>query len=163
MSELVPQQPERRSLDLVDLLKYIGSPLAIGTALLFYFGWVRSNEQAELFGADISVFEMTPDDFVLRSVNVVFIALLALLLIGLLFLRIRPWVEGRSESASRVLIWSWVLVPIGFVVILLNQFVGTMLLPVFVLLAIAGVAYGARLRRLSRGLGPPPIVQDLLV
>src|SRR5688572_1843595 len=74
-------EPQRSSLDLAEMLKYIGSPLAIGTALLFYFGWVRSNEQAELLGADISVFEMSPDDFVLRSVNVVFIALLVLLLL----------------------------------------------------------------------------------
>jgi hypothetical protein len=158
-----PVETERRSLDIADLLKYIGSPLAIGTALLFYFGWVRSNEQAELLGADISVFEMSPDDFVLRSVNVVFIALLALLLLGLLFLRLRPSLERNAEPASRILLFSWVLVPVGFVILVLNQFVGTLLLPIFVLLAVGGVAYGVRLRRLSRGEGPPPLVQDLLV
>ena len=40
------REPERRSLDVLDIVKYIGSPLAVGTALLFYFGWVRSDAQA---------------------------------------------------------------------------------------------------------------------
>jgi hypothetical protein len=158
-----PPQRERPPLDLVDLLKYIGSPLAVGTALLFYFGWVRSNEQAELFGADISVFEMSPDDFVLRSVNVVFWALLALLLLGLLFLRIQPWLRDHAGPASRVLLFSWLLIPVGLVVLALSPFVGTMLLPIVVLIAVAGTAYGARLRRHGRGEGPPPLAQDLLV
>jgi hypothetical protein len=154
---------ERSRLDLVDLLKYIGSPIAIGTSLLFYFGWVRSNQQAELFGADISVFEMSTDDFVLRSVNVVFWALVGLLLLALLFLRLQPWLRANSESASRVLLLSWVLIPAGLVLIAINQYAGTLLLPILVLIAVAGVAYGARLRRMGRGLGPPPLVQDLIV
>lgn len=156
-------EPQRSSLDLAEMLKYIGSPLAIGTALLFYFGWVRSNEQAELLGADISVFEMSPDDFVLRSVNVVFIALLVLLLLGLAFLRIRPWLEANAAVASRVLMFSWLLVLVGLLVLAFDEFAGALLLPVFVLLAVAGVAYGVRLRRLSRGEGAPPLIQDLLV
>ena len=62
-----PPKRERSSVDIVDLLKYIGSPIAVGAALLFYFGWVRSNQQAALYGADISVFEMSPEDLILRK------------------------------------------------------------------------------------------------
>src|SRR5918999_1340773 len=101
---------ERRSLDVLDLLKYVGSPIAVGTTLLFYFGWVRSNEQARQFGADISVFEMSADDFTLRSVNVVFLPLLALVVGGLLFLRIHPILRANAAAASRVLLFSWVLI-----------------------------------------------------
>src|SRR5688500_2514171 len=140
-----PPRSELESLNLGDVLKYIGSPLAVGTALLFYFGWVRRNQQAALFGADISVFEMAPADFVLRSVNVVFWALLALLGLGLLFLRIRPWLQSHAVPASRVLLWSWLLIPIGFVLVTINQELGTLLLPIFVLTGIAATAYGARL------------------
>jgi hypothetical protein len=158
-----PPEPKRSSLDIVDLLKYIGSPIAVGAALLFYFGWVRSNEQAALFGADISVFEMSPDDLVLRSVSVVFWVVLALVLLGLLFLRIHPWILDHASQASKVLLWSWLLVPIGFGLFVIDKYVATLLLPIFVLLAVAGMAYGARLRRLARGQGPPPLAQDLLV
>lgn len=154
---------ERRSLDAVDLLKYIGSPIAVGTTLLFYFGWVRSNEQAQQFGADISVFQMSADDFTLRSVNVVFLPLLALVVGGLIFLRVHPLLRDRAATASRVFLWSWLLIPIGIALIAVNEGLGTILLPGFVLLAVLGLAYGARLRRHARGEGPAPLAQDLLV
>jgi hypothetical protein len=153
---------QRSSVDVVDLLKYVGSPIAVGAALLFYFGWVRSNEQALLFGADISVFEMSAEDLVLRSVNVVFLAGLILVIAGLVFLRLQPWIHAHAAQVSRVLLRSWVLVPIGLLLLLVPG-VGELLLPFFVLLAVAGVAYGARLRRVARGEGSPPLVQDLLV
>src|SRR6187401_165357 len=134
-----PPGEQRSPADFVDLLKYVGSPIAVGTALLFYFGWVRSNEQAFLFGADVSVFEMSAEELVLRSVNVVFLALLILLLGGLLFLRLRPWIRDHAAQVSRVLLQSWLLVPIGMLLLLIPG-VGALLLPLFVLLAVAGVA-----------------------
>ena len=45
----------------------------------------------------------------------------------------------------------------------INQYAGTMLLPIFVLVAIAGRRTGPDLRRHGRGEGPPPLAQDLLV
>jgi len=93
---------ERRSIDAVDLLKYIGSPVLIGTALLFYFGWSRSNAQAERFGVDVSVFEMSTDDLVLRSIGVVFFLMIGLLLVALVFLRADPWLREHAGSASRI-------------------------------------------------------------
>ncbi len=158
-----PAEAERRSLNAVDLLKYVGSPIAVGTTLLFYFGWVRSNEQAQQFGADISVFQMSADDFTLRSVNVVFLPLLALVISGLLFLRFHPMLREHAAGASRVLLWSWLLLPLGIALIVVNEGLGTTLLPGFVLLAVLGVVYGARLRRHARGEGPAPLAQDLLV
>jgi hypothetical protein len=35
----------------LQLVSAIGSPLALGTALLFYFGWRRSEAQAEALGS----------------------------------------------------------------------------------------------------------------
>lgn len=155
---------ERRSLDLMDLLKYIGSPIAIGAALLFYFGWVRSNSQAELFGVDISVFEMSSDDLVLRSINVLFYPLIGLLLVGLLFLRLDPWLRAHAAPASRILGFSWLLIVVGIALIAVDEAVGTMLLPLFVLIAVAGMAYGARLSRRARGdETAAPLAQTLLV
>src|SRR5918999_4212186 len=137
-----PRESERRSLDLLDLLKYVGSPIAIGTALLFYFGWVRSDAQAEAFGVDLSVFEMTTDDLVLRSINVLFFPLIGLLLGGLLFLRLDPWVRAHARYTGPVLRQSWVLVLVGVALIAVNGPAGELLLPVWVLAAVAGMAYG---------------------
>ena len=83
-----PQPDERRSPDLMTVLTSIGSPLALATALLFYFGWVRSEEQASAFGADASVFAMSTQDYVLRSVNILFFPVILLLLVSLLALRL---------------------------------------------------------------------------
>lgn len=158
------REPERRSFDLLDILKYIGSPIAIGTALLFYFGWVRSNAQAQEFGVDVSVFEMSTQDIVLRSINVLFIPLIALLLAGLLLLRIHPWLRANARPTARVLRLSWILVPVGLLIVALNYFAGWLLLPVWVLMAVAGMAYGARLTRQARGEdGSAPLAQTLLV
>ena len=155
---------ERRSLDLMDLLKYIGSPIAIGTALLFYFGWVRSNSQAQQFKVDISVFEMSTDDLVLRSIDVLFFPLIGLLLIGLLFLRVDPWLRTHAGPASRVLGFSWMLILVGVALIVVAESAGKTLLPLFVLVAVTGMAYAARLRRHARGdENPAPLAQTLLV
>jgi len=177
-----PKGSERPTVDVVDLLKYVGSPIAVGAALLFYFGWARSNQQAQAYGVDISVFEMSFDDLALRSVNVIFVPLLVLLLIGLIFLRVHPWIKAHAEQASRLLLLSWVLIPIGLLLSFIefaanyhpndsgattasstDNGIVSMLLPLFFLLGIAGTAYGARLRRHARGESKPPLAQDVLI
>src|SRR5262249_16247728 len=61
----------------------IGSPIALGAALLFYFGWSRSQAEATAFGADVSVFDMSPNELALRSIDAVFLPSLLLMLAGL--------------------------------------------------------------------------------
>jgi hypothetical protein len=61
----------------------VGSPLAIGTVLLFYFGWVRTRVQALALGYDTTVLDMTTTDYVLKSVNVLFVPVVALLVVAL--------------------------------------------------------------------------------
>jgi hypothetical protein len=158
------QQPERRSLDLMEVLKYIGSPIALGTALLFYFGWVRSHAQAEAFGVDVSVFEMSTDDLVLRSINVLFFPLIFVLLGGLVFLRLDPWFKRHARRAAPILGHAWLLVVLGLVLLVIHEPLGNALLPLWVLMAIAGMAYASRLRRLARDdQTPRPTAQALLV
>ena len=119
-----PAEEARPPLDLMKFITSIGSPIALATALLFYFGWVRSEEQARAFGADASVFAMSTQDYVLRSVNVLFFPLILMFLIVLLLLRLDrrlragpdapPWLE----TAGRLLQLSWlVFLPLGFVLL----------------------------------------------
>src|SRR5919107_503424 len=54
------------------------SPLAAGTVLLFYFGWVRTKYEAAALGYDSKILEFTTADYVLRSVNVLSLPVVAL-------------------------------------------------------------------------------------
>jgi len=132
-------------------LTAIGSPIALATALLLYFGWVRSQAQATAFGADVSIFDMAPQDLVMRSVNILFFPIILLLLLGLLALRIEPWLRGQPRAVGRILSFAWLLVPIGFVLLWLAEPVGDVLLPLVVMLAIGGTAYGNLLLRFATG------------
>jgi len=149
---------ERRPLDLMKLVTSIGSPIALATALLFYFGWVRSEEQARAFGADASVFAMSTQDYVLRSVNVLFFPVILMLLGALLLLRVdralRADPHGRRwlEPLARTLQWSWALfLPLGFLLYAAAGRFGDVSLPLWVALAIVAPVYGTVLRRLADG------------
>jgi hypothetical protein len=141
----------RESPNALQLLTAIGSPIALVTALLLYFGWVRSQAQATAFGADVSIFDMSPQDLVLRSVNILFFPIILLLLAGLLALRLEPRLRSRPGEVGGILAFAWLLVPIGLILLWLVEPVGYNLLPLFVGLAIGGTAYGILLRRYATG------------
>ena len=148
----------RPPLDLMRFITSIGSPIALATSLLFYFGWVRSEEQARAFGADASVFAMSTQDYVLRSVNVLFFPLVLMLLLALLVLRVdRALRAGAAERRwmvpfARTLQWSWaVFLPLGFVLVAVAGRFGDVSLPLWVALSIVAPAYGTVLRRLAAG------------
>ncbi len=153
-----PVEETRPPLDLMKFITSIGSPVALATALLFYFGWVRSEEQARAFGADASVFAMSTQDYVLRSVNVLFFPLILMFLVVLLLLRLDrrlragpnapPWLE----TAGRVLQLSWlVFLPLGFVLYAVAGRSGDVSLPLWVALSVVAPAYGTVLRRRATG------------
>lgn len=64
------------------LIVSIGSPLALLTALLFYFGWVRTQVQARELGYDAAILDLSTTDYLLKSVNVLFPVVAAVLLIA---------------------------------------------------------------------------------
>lgn len=133
--------------DVLRLVAALGSPIALATALLFYFGWVRSEAQAQVFGADASIFEMSAQDLILRSVNVLFFPIIALTLLGILALRLHPRIQRRGHEVGRLLSFSGLLAMVGLLLAIVAGPVGRELLPLFVLLAVAGTAYGALLSR----------------
>ena len=49
----------------VSVLTTLGPPLTIATALMFYFGWARSDVQARYMGLDVSLFGFSTQDYVL--------------------------------------------------------------------------------------------------
>jgi hypothetical protein len=149
------QAEERRPPDLMRFITSIGSPIALATALLFYFGWVRSEAQAKAFGADASVFAMSTQDYVLRSINVLFFPLILLLLVGLLAHRLDRRLRTAAvlphwlPAASRALRFSWApFLVLGIVLYAVAGRFGDVTLPLWVALAILGPVYGTVLHRL---------------
>jgi hypothetical protein len=60
----------------------IGSPLVLVTAILYYFGWVRTRVQAQELGYDASVLNFSVTDYLLKSVNVLFPLVASVLLVA---------------------------------------------------------------------------------
>jgi hypothetical protein len=158
-------------MDVGRLITSIGSPLALVTALLFYFGWVRSQAEANAFGADLSVFAMSTQELVLRSIDGLFVPAMFLLLAALAGLRLhrallaepRPhrrldrlplpvWIRAPRtvwvRRIARLLALSWVvLLLVAAVLPAFAAEIGRVTLPLWMGLAIVGPTYGIFLRR----------------
>lgn len=48
------------------------APASLVTALLFYFGWARTNAQAQVMGLDYSLFDFSTQEYLLRSIDPMF-------------------------------------------------------------------------------------------
>jgi hypothetical protein len=65
------------------VLAGIVGPATLVTALAYYFGWRREREFAGYFGIDPSVLGFSSSDYVLRSVDALFVPALVVLLVAL--------------------------------------------------------------------------------
>jgi hypothetical protein len=141
----------------VQLVTAIGSPLALGTALLFYFGWRRSEAQAEALGFDVSVLGMAPQDYMLRSLPVLFFPVALVLVASLGAVWVHARLMGRVERSpgsdgvlgiARALQWSWAVLPaLGVALLVVTPPFGNLVLPLLVTLGVLGGIYGAMVRR----------------
>src|SRR4029453_19582193 len=114
----------------------------------FYFGWRRSTAEAKALGFDVSVLGMSPQEFMLRSVPVLFFPLALLLLASLgavwshaRLLRHLDRDQGRDRvlRVADVLRWSWLLLLlIGVALLGAAPPPGRLFLPPFVTLGVLG-------------------------
>lgn len=166
----------------VKLLTETGSLVALATALLYYFGWIRNDTQARAFGADDSVFVMSTQDYILRSMDVVFIPVLLLLLASLFgvwlhrrFVPARAARSGRSgvtvnapelrriRRIANVLRLAWLIpIVIGVPLLFAAQDVGQLTLPFWFAFGILGTWYGSSLRRIAAA-DRPPVARSVIV
>lgn len=162
-------------MDALQLITSIGSPLALMTALLFYFGWVRSQAQAKAFGTDLSVFAMSTQELVLRSIDGLFVPAMVLLLIALLGLRLHKVMMAGPRPAPRLAwlrlprwmraprtVWirrlarllgpSWIVIlAVAVLLLVVATEVGRATLPLWISLAILCPAYASFLTRRAIG------------
>jgi hypothetical protein len=141
------------------------SPIAVLTALLVYFGWVRTNVQAQALGYDVSLIDMSIQDYILKSVNVLYVPIVLLLFcaLGLTSLH-RRWIvaglahdpgRARVRRLARLLAYSWILwlVVCVLLAVLGAPFAG-FAIPVPLTLTLLCVLYGRALDA-RLGIGEP--------
>ena len=83
----------------------MAAPTSLVTALLYYFGWVRTSRQAYLLGLDDSLFGYSTQDYVLRSISSMYWPLstgLVVCLAGsLLHISVIAWAGRTPVPGSR--------------------------------------------------------------
>jgi hypothetical protein len=155
------------------LVAAIGSPIALATALLFYFGWVRTRFQAHTLGYDPAILDLSVQDYLLKSINVLFLPLVVLVL-GFLILHQQhrrliaaaqrnSRIRSAAVRAGRLLVWSW---PVWLVIaIVLLALPATQLIAIPASLTVGALLalYGNTLaRELDGGTRWPPTTTALV-
>ncbi|MFA9443755.1 hypothetical protein [Egicoccus sp. AB-alg6-2] len=99
----------------------LGANVTVLTGLLVYFGWKRAETQSRVLGVDVSIFGMSTVDYVLRSVDALFVPIGVGAFAGLGWI----WIDGRIRHrlavdaawpalrrTTRVLALAWLLLPV---------------------------------------------------
>ena len=136
----------------------MGSPLAIGTVLLFYFGWVRATRQARRLGYDTTVLDLTTADYLLKSVNVLFVPLVALLLVGLLAHQVHSalMAVAARQTIVRTIQHAWLaLLAVGIIGYIGVPSADDLTLPFSLTVIVGGYLYGRAVA--IRTLAAPPL------
>ena len=85
---------------LAGIIGTVVAPATLVTAIAFYFGWRREQAFAGYFGIDTSLLDFSTRDYVLRSVDSLFVPLLALLLVALGALCLHVLIGRRRLDAT---------------------------------------------------------------
>lgn len=96
----VPGSEEQPLRSALSILTTLGPPLTIVTALMFYFGWARSDTQARFMGLDVSLFGFSTQDYVLQSISTLYIPLLIAAGLALGWLALHQRVDRALDRPS---------------------------------------------------------------
>jgi hypothetical protein len=136
----------------LSVLTTLGPPLTIATALMFYFGWARSDAQAHYMGLDVSLFGYSTQDYVLRSIKLLYIPLLVIAALALGWLSLhhhivgalgRPSSRPALRAAGRTAVGIGLAVAIGgALAVTLNPALAPLVMPLVLAAGTATAAYG---------------------
>ncbi|MCZ2859874.1 hypothetical protein [Blastococcus sp. VKM Ac-2987] len=144
----------------LSVLTTLGPPVTVAGALMLYYGWARTDQQARAMGLDVSLFGYTTQDYVLRSVRTLYLPLLVLGVLALGWLTAQQSVNRRLLRPGphrRILLAGWTILGLGLSIALLTLAVGIsrnrppLLLPLAIAAGVAAAAYGGSLVRAARG------------
>ncbi len=92
------------------VVQMIAGPATITTALLFYFGWNRTQSIAGYFGLDQRLFGFSTQDYLLRSIDAMFLPIIGVVVVGLAWVSLDRMMTARME-AGRPMTRPWRLAP----------------------------------------------------
>jgi hypothetical protein len=147
----------------------IGTPVALITALLFYFGYVSARSQYEYFGIDVDTIGLSTQAYVMRSPQPLLVPLLALTLLTvaglLLHNAIRPRVGLVAVRRARLA--ASVVLALGVLGLFLYPVLGglayyALVIPLVIGLAAAVLAYLSYLITKLQDLRPQVVLIGLL-
>jgi hypothetical protein len=141
------------------LVATIGSPIAIASGLLFYFGWVRASVQARQLGYDTAILDWSVQDYILRSILVMFIPLMALAALMLLLIWLHQRLVLPMVDSGRLATWlprglrgSWLLwASVAVVLSLFTASLSGIIVSAAITLALLCALYGDLLERRLTG------------
>jgi hypothetical protein len=153
------------------LVASIGSPIAIATGLLFYFGWVRATVQARRLGYDTAILDWSVQDYMLRSILVLFLPIMVLVA----FMLLLTWLHQRlvlpMVDSARIATWlprglrgSWLLwATVAVVLSLVVAPLSSVVIPAAVTLALLCALYADLLERRLAGRPRTPSAAKVLI
>jgi hypothetical protein len=142
------------------VISAIGPPITVATALLFYFGWARAEAQAAQMGLDVSLFGYAVQDYILISINALYLPLVCLLAVSVVWVALDRWLRRRIEedrdrayivrAAGIAALCSGLLVSISLLLAIVEPAQTALVTPYLMALGVLMATWCIRLRRLGR-------------
>ena len=142
------------------VISAIGPPITVATALLFYFGWARAEAQAAQMGLDVSLFGYAVQDYILISINALYLPLVCLLAVSVVWVALDRWLRRRIEedrdrayivrAAGIAALFSGLLVGISLLLAIVEPAQTALVTPYLMALGVLMATWCIRLRRLGR-------------
>jgi hypothetical protein len=149
------------------VISAIGPPITVVTGLLFYFGWARADAQASDMGLDESLFGYAAQDYILISINALYLPLICLLVVGVVWLALDRRLRRRiDEDRHRDLIerlagitalLAVVIAALSFLLAVVMRNQVAIFAPYVMAFGVLVAAWGIRLRRHARA-GRAPVL-----
>jgi hypothetical protein len=98
---------EATVLKAVQSLGAVIGPTALVSALLFYFGWARTQSQAQYLGLDVTLFGFSTQDYILLSTYSILVPLGEVLLGGLGILWLHRTLCALVDRGNGGALWPW--------------------------------------------------------
>lgn len=144
----------------VGVISAIGPPVTVATALLFYFGWARADAQAAYMGLNVSLFGYTVQDYLLISINALFLPLVCILAASVAWLALDRLLRRRiEEDRGRAVILraagigalvSGLVVGVSLVLAVVDRTRTALFSPYLMALGVLVATWCVHLRRLGR-------------
>lgn len=150
-----PPPPPHAGPKWLEFIGTAGSLLSLFTAVLFYFGWASTDAETKALGLRDTLFRFSTADYLLRSVDALYIPVLVAAAAAMAATALHHWVQRhpvRATGVLRVLRHAWVAALLLVALYPLARDVLDLVIP---LVAIVAVLLGAYAHTRPEPAGPP--------